>query len=62
MLSNIGALEIGIIAGVIFLFLGGRKIKELARGLGESKREVKKIKDDLIGGTAAEPAEAEEDM
>ena len=42
-LKNIGTVEIIIIGLVIVLFFGGRKLNELARGLGESKKEFKKI-------------------
>lgn len=48
-LKNIGTVEILIIALVIILFFGGKKFSELARGLGESKLEAKKIKDEIKG-------------
>ncbi len=48
-LKNIGTVEILIIALVIILFFGGRKFSELARGLGESKLEAKKLKDEIKG-------------
>lgn len=44
---GIGTPELIIIAFLIVLFFGGRKVKELARGLGESTKEVKKIKKEL---------------
>jgi len=40
--SNIGTTEIIIIAIVLILLFGARKIVDLARGLGESKKELKK--------------------
>jgi sec-independent protein translocase protein TatA len=48
-LRNIGTAELIIIALIILLLFGGKKINELARGLGESKREVKKIKNEIKG-------------
>ena len=48
-LKNIGATELIIIAIVIILLFGGKKFKELARGLGESKQEAEKIKDEIKG-------------
>lgn len=47
MFRNIGATEIIIIAAVILLLFGGKKLKELARGLGESTKELKKVKKEL---------------
>ena len=44
-IKNIGAVELIIIALVLVLLFGGKKVKELARGLGESKHESKKIKE-----------------
>jgi len=48
MFGKIGTLELVIIALLLLLFFGGKKIKELARGLGESTKEVKKIKKELV--------------
>jgi len=39
---NIGAQELILIAVVILLIFGGRKIPELMRGLGQGIREFKK--------------------
>ncbi|MDO8452594.1 MAG: twin-arginine translocase TatA/TatE family subunit [bacterium] len=47
MFSNFGATEIAIIAFLLILFFGGRKIPEFVKGLGEAIREFKKgVKDD----------------
>lgn len=47
MLSNIGPIEISIVALVIIILFGGKKIPELAKGLGLSIKELKKAtKDD----------------
>ncbi len=48
-LKNIGTAELVIIALIIVLLFGGKKLNELARGLGESKHEAKKIKDEIKG-------------
>jgi len=47
MFKNIGTTEIIIIAVVLLLLFGGKKLPELARGLGESGRELKKAKAEL---------------
>ena len=47
MFDNIGTTEMIIIGVVIIIFFGGAKLKEVARGLGESSREVKKAKNEF---------------
>lgn len=47
MLSNLGSGEILVIAIVVLVLFGGRKLNELARGLGKSAKEIKKIKKDI---------------
>jgi sec-independent protein translocase protein TatA len=42
--KNIGLPEIILIAVILILLFGGKKIKELSRGLGESSKELKKVK------------------
>lgn len=42
MLSNIGSTEIIIIAVIVLVLFGGRKLPELGRGLGEAFGEFKK--------------------
>jgi len=39
---GLGGTEIAIIAGILVLLFGGKKIPELFRGLGEGMREFKK--------------------
>jgi sec-independent protein translocase protein TatA len=47
MLKNIGLVEILIIAAVILLLFGAKKLPEFARGLVAAQKEFKKsIKDD----------------
>lgn len=43
-LGNIGTTEWIIIGILILVFFGSNKLKEFARGLGESGKELKKIK------------------
>lgn len=42
MFSNIGTAEIIIIAVVLLILFGGKKLPELARGLGEASKEFRK--------------------
>ena len=47
MFKNIGTTEIVIIAVVLLVLFGGKKIPELVRGIGESIREFRKgLKDE----------------
>jgi sec-independent protein translocase protein TatA len=41
-LSQLGATELLIIAGVLLLLFGGKKLPELAKGVGDSVREFKR--------------------
>lgn len=43
MLSNFGTTELIIILVIVVLLFGSKKIVELARGLGESSKELKKV-------------------
>lgn len=42
MFSNIGTSELIVIALVLLLLFGGKKLPELARGIGDAIREFKK--------------------
>jgi sec-independent protein translocase protein TatA len=46
-LGNLGATEIILIAFVVLLLFGGKKIPELMRGLGRGVREFKDAKDNV---------------
>lgn len=41
MLRNIGSAEIVVLGCVLLFLFGGRKLPELARGIGESIRELR---------------------
>jgi len=46
-MGNFGATEIILIAFVVLLLFGGKKIPELMRGLGRGVREFKDAKDNV---------------
>ncbi|MDR1368849.1 MAG: twin-arginine translocase TatA/TatE family subunit [Dysgonamonadaceae bacterium] len=58
-LGNMGTGEIIIIALVVLLLFGGRKIPELMKGIGKGVRNfkdgVKGIEDDIKEDTTSEP-------
>jgi sec-independent protein translocase protein TatA len=58
-LRNIGTTELIIILAVILLFFGGKKFMELSRGMGESAKELKKIKRDITGEKKTKKKEEE---
>lgn len=41
MFQNIGTTELLVVAAVVFLIFGGKKLPELARGIGDAIREFK---------------------
>ena len=57
-IKNIGLPEIIIIGVLLLIFFGGSKIKELSRSLGESAKELKKVKKELTeeGGASQDNA------
>lgn len=46
-MPNLGTTEIIIIAVLLLVLFGSKKIVDLARGLGESKKELKKAAKEL---------------
>lgn len=46
-LNNIGSTELIIIGVVLLILFGGKKLSELARGIGESGRELKNVKKEM---------------
>ena len=59
-LSNMGGQEILIIALIILLLFGGKKIPELMRGLGKGVSQFKKGMNDIEQEINAEPKKNEE--
>jgi len=54
LLKNIGPSELIIIGLVLVVLFGGSRIKNLAKGLGESSKELKNVKkeiDKTVSGT-----------
>ena len=49
MFSNIGSGEVIVVIIILIFLFGGKKIPELARGLGESSKEIRKIKKEVEG-------------
>lgn len=47
MFKNIGTPEIIVIAIVLLVLFGGKKLPELARGLGKAGKELKGVKKEL---------------
>ena len=45
-MGNIGTPEILIVAVILLVFFGGKKLPELARGLGDAIKEFKKSASD----------------
>lgn len=54
MLGRIGLPEILLILAILLLLFGGRKIPEIARGLGEG---IRNFKESLKGGAESKPEE-----
>ena len=46
-MPNLSSPEIIILAVVIMYFFGAKKLKEFARNLGESTREIKKFQEEI---------------
>ena len=50
MFPQIGTSELLVIGIILLFFFGAKKLKELARGLGESSKEIHKIKREVESG------------
>lgn len=61
MFQNIGTVEIIIIALVLLVLFGGKKLPELARGLGTSGKELKKAQKELKTALTEEEAQAKKE-
>ena len=46
-IKNLGTTEIIIILVIVVVLFGSNKVKELSHGLGESTKELKKVKSEL---------------
>lgn len=46
-MSNFGSPEMVVLSLVLLWFFGGDKLKEIAKGIGEGMREIKKIKEEI---------------
>ena len=57
MFQNIGTTEIIIIAVVLMILFGAKKLPEFARGLGESGRELKKAGREFKKAVTEDPDE-----
>lgn len=58
-LGNLGTSELLIIALVVLLLFGGKKIPELMRGLGKGVNQFKKGMNEIEEQVMAEPEKAE---
>jgi sec-independent protein translocase protein TatA len=59
MFSQIGPLEIAIVAIIAILVLGPKRLPEAGRGLGKSMREFKSGISGITGGDAEKSSETE---
>ena len=48
-MGNIGWMELIVIFCVVLLFLGAKRIPEVARALGKASREFKNARDSVVG-------------
>ncbi len=46
-MGNLGSPELIVLAMIMLVFFGAQKLKELARGLGESAKEIKKLQKEI---------------
>jgi sec-independent protein translocase protein TatA len=56
-MGKIGPTELLLILAIVLVFFGGRRIPEIARGLGEG---IRNFKDSMKGGEKAAEKPAEE--
>lgn len=59
-IKNIGLPELIIIGVLLMVFFGGKKVKELARGMGESSKELKKVKQEFEGAISGNDKSSKE--
>lgn len=58
-MPSIGMQELVVIFLIILLIFGGKKIPEIARGIGKGIREFRKAKDDVTDSLDEKPASPE---
>jgi len=59
MLGNLGSGELVIIGILLLVFFGSKKLNELARGLGQSSKELKKMQREFNQEVSLEKPEEE---
>lgn len=59
-IGNVGTGELILIALVLLLFFGSKKLSELAKGLGQSSKEIKNVKKEWEKAIAEETDMTEE--
>lgn len=57
MFKNLGTVEVIIVSVVMLMLFGSKKLNELARGLGESKKEFGKVKKEFEKAASLEDDE-----
>ena len=64
MLKGIGTTELIVIAVILLVFFGGKAFSNLARDLGKSTKEIKKVKkeaEDALSGATLETSKPKEE-
>lgn len=64
MLKGIGVTELVVIAVILLVFFGGKAFSNLARDLGKSTKEIKKVKkeaEDALSGVTLESSKPKEE-
>ena len=62
MLGNLGSIEVFIVFVVLLGLFGSKKMKDLAKGLGDSTKQVKKIQKGFEQAAGLEDEQAETDQ
>ncbi len=59
---GLGFQELLLILVILFLLFGVRKLPEIGKGLGETMREIRKIRDEKKGGKEKEKGDQKGDL
>lgn len=62
MFQNIGSGELLVIGIVVLLLFGTKKLNEVAKGLGESTKEFKKVKEEYQKALKNEASDLKEEV